>query len=204
MFRHRTDESRLRTGPCPPSTKEPGPSETTKPPKKETAAPMAQKATVPKVKASAPMAPEATGTTKPAAKPVPVSSEPASSRQEKFPKPLPAPLPKDGRGETKQAHPGRGSNTNNHGSRRSAPAADGMKRFLVRVRILEIAGSAMPRRARPRNGERRGLVNEREHATPLHLLHPGLRRLNSPIPGEYRETHDQRHKRMPMAPRYPR
>ena len=104
----------------------------------------------------------------------------------------------------KQAHPGRGSNANNHRPRRSAPAADGMKRFLVRVPILEIAGSAMPRRARPRNGERRGLVNEREHATPLHLLHPGLRRLNPPIPGEYRETHDQRHDRTPMAPRYPR
>ena len=101
MFRHRTDERRFRTGACPPSTKEPEPSETTKPPKKEAAAPMAQKATAPKVKASAPMAPNATGTTKPAAKPIPVSSEPASSRQKKVPKPLPAPLPKDCRGETK-------------------------------------------------------------------------------------------------------
>ena len=78
MFRHRTGETRFRTGPCPPSTKEPGPSETTKPPKKETAAPMAQKTTVPKVKAPAPTAPKATGTTKPAAKPIPVNSEPAS------------------------------------------------------------------------------------------------------------------------------
>ena len=105
MFRHRTDETRFRTGPCPPSTKEPMPSETTKPPKKEIAAPMAQEATVPIVKASVPMAPKATGTTKPATKAVPVSSEPASSRQEKVPKPLPAPLPKDGRGETKTGPP---------------------------------------------------------------------------------------------------
>ena len=94
MFRHRTDEGRLRTGPCPLSTKEPEPNETTKPPKEEAAAPMAQKANfhaskasasskkaaVPKVKASAPMAPKATGTTKPAAKPIPVNSEPASLR----------------------------------------------------------------------------------------------------------------------------
>ena len=119
MFRHRTDEGRLRTGPCPPLTKEPEPTETTKPPKKEAAAPMAQKANfhaskasgspkkaaVPKVEASASIAPTATGTTKPAAKPIPVSSEPASSRQEKVPKLLPAPLPKDCRGETKTGPP---------------------------------------------------------------------------------------------------
>ena len=119
MFRHRTDEGRLRTGPCPPLTKEPEPNETTQPPNKEAVAPMAQKANfhaskasasskkdaAPKVKASAPMAPKATGTTKPAAKSIPVSSEPASSRQEKVPKPLPARLPKDCRGETKTGPP---------------------------------------------------------------------------------------------------
>ena len=105
MFRHRTDTGRLRTDPCPPLAKEPEPTETTPPKKEAVAAPMAQKANfhaskasasskkaaIPTVKASTPMAPKATGTTKPAAKPIPVSREPASSRQEKVPKPLPAP-----------------------------------------------------------------------------------------------------------------
>ena len=118
MFRHRTDEGRLRTGPCPLSTKEPEPNETTRPKKEAAAVPMAPKANVhtskvsapskvaaPKVKASTPMAQKATGTTKPAAKPIPVSSEPASSRQEKVPKPLPAPWMKGVRGETKTGPP---------------------------------------------------------------------------------------------------
>jgi hypothetical protein len=78
-----------------------------------------------------------------------------------------------------------------------------MKRFLVRARILEIAGSAMPRRAGRRSGERLGLDNERERATPLHLLDPRIRHLNPPIPGEYREIHDQRHYRKPMVSGYP-
>jgi hypothetical protein len=64
-----------------------------------------KKAAIPKVKASTPMAPKATGTTKSAAKPIPVNSEPASSRQEKVPKPLPAPWTKGVRGETKTGPP---------------------------------------------------------------------------------------------------
>jgi len=60
------------------------------------------------------------------------------------------------------------------------------------------AGLAMSRRARPRNGVRLGLVKGLGHATPLHLLHPRLRRLKPPISGAYRETHYRRHKRKPM------
>ena len=118
IFKHRTDEARLRTGPCPPFPKEPGPTETTSPKKEAAAAPMAQtanapvseaspspKAAVPKVKASEPMAPTATGTTKPASNRIPVSSVPVSSRQEKVPKPLPATSPNGCSGETKTGPP---------------------------------------------------------------------------------------------------
>ena len=67
-----------------------------------------------------------------------------------------------------------------------------------------VTGLAMSRRARPRSGVKHGLVKGLEHATPLHLLHPRLRRIKPPIPGTCREADDQRHNRTPMALRLPR
>jgi hypothetical protein len=91
---------------------------------------------------------------------------------------------------------GQASNANNRRPRSSPAGTSSGTVGGARGKIA--AGLAMSRRARPRNGAGLGLVKGLGHATPLHLLHPRLRRLKPPISGAYRETHYRRHKRKPM------
>ena len=131
IFEHRTEKGRFQTGPCP---EEPGPTETAPPKKEATATPMAQKAKVhaakestppeasasAKTKASAPVAPKAAGSTKPSAKPNPVSSKPARSSQETAPKPSHATWPRGCRSETKSG-PSRPNQQNQQPSTKVEP-----------------------------------------------------------------------------------
>jgi len=64
---------------------------------------------------------------------------------------------------------------------------------------LAMVRSHTSRRARRGNGEELESFKRHGHSTPLHLLHLRFRRFNPPIPGAYRETHDRRHPRTPMA-----